>query len=165
MATDEFAGNGAEMQDAFARLGWRVLGLPGRDREVDALIHMEIAPEYGARYPAVIGNRPEYVRFSDVWRRNRADHVNHANNVADWWKVPEYTASVDAAMRAIPLPDFRLCSIRQLAHDGVWEVVLVSGDAGLKAACGEHESLPHAVLIASLAARAALRKSGGADNG
>ncbi|MBP2232470.1 hypothetical protein J2847_005799 [Azospirillum agricola] len=81
----------------------RVKALTAPDREVDALIQIELNPEFGARYDRLTGPQAEFVLFSDVWRRNRADHINHANNVADWWKVPLYTASVDAAMTLMPV--------------------------------------------------------------
>lgn len=67
----------------------------GPDREIDALIQISIFPEYGAKMDL---SPSRFVMFKDVWEKNRADHINHANNVSDWWKVPNYTASIDAAV-------------------------------------------------------------------
>ncbi|WP_376959677.1 hypothetical protein ABNQ39_07140 [Azospirillum sp. A26] len=86
-----------------ATLAERLKTLTAPDREVDALIQIAVHPEFGARYDKLTGPQPEYVLFSDVWRRNRADHLNHANNVADWWRVPLYTSSIDAAMALMPV--------------------------------------------------------------
>lgn len=93
----------AETTEPMESLKDRVKALTAPNREVDALIHIAVHPEYGARYDKLTGPQPEYVLFSDVWRRNRADHINHANNVADWWKVPLYTSSIDAAMTLMPV--------------------------------------------------------------
>ncbi|MGV6875873.1 hypothetical protein ACUSIJ_24710 [Pseudochelatococcus sp. B33] len=81
----------------------RVETADGPDRELDAKIQIAFIPDYGSRVEL---SPAKFVRFEDVWRRNRAQHLNHANNVADWWNCPKYSASIDAAValieRALP---------------------------------------------------------------
>ena len=81
----------SDLSSLIERLG----SIHGPVREIDALLHIAAYPDFGARMEF---NPPRYVRFEDVWLKNRADHLNHANNVSDWWKVPAYTVSIDAAM-------------------------------------------------------------------
>lgn len=78
----------------------RVDAATGPDRELDAKIQIALIPDYGARVEL---SPAKFVRFEDVWRRNRAQHLNHANNVADWWKCPKYSASIDAVVALIEM--------------------------------------------------------------
>lgn len=119
----------------------------GPVREIDALIHIAAYPDCGARMEF---SPPRYVRFEDVWMKNRADHLNHANNVADWWKVPSYTASVDAAMslarHILPGMEHELTDLYGVAR------VTLHHDAGPFYGSSEINSLPIAICLAALSA-------------
>lgn len=119
----------------------------GPIREIDALIRITAYPDCGARMEF---NPPRYVRFEDVWLKNRADHINHANNIADWWKVPAYTASVDAAMllarHVLPGVEIELTDLYGVARSTLHH------EEGQYYGTSEINSLPIAICLATLRA-------------
>lgn len=144
----------------FRDLLTRVEAATGPDRELDAEIQIALIPDYGARFER---SPAEFVRFKDVWRTNRAEHLSHANNVADWWQCPKYTASIDAAVALIwhALPGW------SWAVFGGWSAWVWPDERRdlLTGYQGYHRLPPHALISALLKALIARDTQHGNDEG
>ncbi len=128
--------------DELEALAKRCEAASGADRELDALIHLALFPDFGAKHDS------SWVRFEDVWKRNRAEHINHANNVADWWHVPRVTSSLDAAMTLVLTEGEVITSSVRGEH-----TAQVAGPDGVFEHCGG-KTVALALCAASLRSRA-----------